>query len=988
MKLFAPVVLRGSLLACLILGAARAAAQTTGDLDGAVTDSTNAPLPGVSLEARSPSLQGVRVARSDLKGLFRFPILPPGVYTVSARLPGFKPAEETNLRVGLGETAWLPITMMLSAKAEVEISGEAPVIDTASTRIGASLTGQAVSSLPLGRNFASVANTVGGAGSDAGGLTLYGASGLENQYIIDGLNTTGVRYGNQGKSLNIEFVQDVEVRTGGYEAEFGQVLGANINVVTKSGGNEFHGGVFGYYDSGTLASADQHAADRDAVAQGQFTLPRRYDLGLDLGGYVLKDRLWFFGAYNRVASDQEYSRVESVTYYTPATFTTNLKDGTDTTRTNLFSGKLTYRASPGHSFTLSVFGDPSTSDGRNGEIGPDSAALISVRGGGTDVSARWDGLFGSQFLVQAQYGYHEEKNRQSSGFADQLAIAQLRRGTGVVQFLPGSGPPELDDENYRRNVYKLSGTAFLGAHEVKAGVNFENMNSTRAVRFGGGGEIIQFLARGSGAFQFAQHSFFVRSPPNCIVLSDGTLGDFGFVDPTTCYGWEPVNSFSGNPTARNLSLFAQDSWKVLPNLTVNAGLRYDDQRLLDAAGDARIKLTGQWSPRLGAVWDPIKNGRSKVFASYGRFYQVLPQDLQVLSLGTQTYANIYNLTIDRLDPVADPRVIPLAPTLFDPFFAYIYGGDYVPPDLKGMYQDEFILGAEVEAVKGWSIGVKGIYKSLGRTIEDRCDVYDPRANIQDLVPSTALSTCTLMNVGEGALGQFPDPANPECFSDYPASTQPTPCPTVKARRKFRGLEVDVTHRYAKRFYVLASYLYSRLEGNYDGFVTSRGQTNPGQNTDFDYIDLVTNGYGRLGNDRTHQVKLSGSYTFPFGLQAGVVSFFTSGRPLSMYGMTPPPCVCPFLNLVPRGSNGEMSWTYSVDFHLEYPLRIDASSVVPVLDVFNLTNVQRATNRIQTYNNDPDADQTPPFTNPGNGYYGKDTAWQSPRLVRVGMRVSF
>ena len=102
-----------------------------------------------------------------------------------------------------------------------------------------------IAQLPLGRNYASVTTTVAGTGKDAVGLTIYGATGLENQYLIDGINTTGVRWGTQGKSLNTEFIQEVEVRTGGYEAEFGQVVGGNINVITKSGGNEFHGACSG-----------------------------------------------------------------------------------------------------------------------------------------------------------------------------------------------------------------------------------------------------------------------------------------------------------------------------------------------------------------------------------------------------------------------------------------------------------------------------------------------------------------------------------------------------------------------------------------------------------------------------------------------------------------------------------------------------------------------------------------------------------------------
>src|SRR6185295_14953729 len=133
-----------------------------------------------------------------------------------------------------------------------------------------------------------------------GNVTVYGATGLENAYIIDGVNTTGVKTGTQAKSLNNEFIQEVEVKTGGYEAEYGRVLGGTINVITKSGGNEFHGDVFGYYDSDGLAADDKRGSDRANVSQPQFYSPKRLDFGLDAGGYFIKDRLWFFGAYDRV----------------------------------------------------------------------------------------------------------------------------------------------------------------------------------------------------------------------------------------------------------------------------------------------------------------------------------------------------------------------------------------------------------------------------------------------------------------------------------------------------------------------------------------------------------------------------------------------------------------------------------------------------------------------------------------------------------------
>ncbi len=150
--------------------------------------------------------------------------------------------------------------MSVSVKEDLVVTAEAPAIDTTRTTIGTNATLDTMQRLPIGRNFVSIANTVSGTGTDVtGNITVYGATGLENAYIIDGVNTTGVKTGTQAKSLNNEFVQEVEVKTGGYEAEYGRVLGGTINVVTKSGGNEFHGDAFGYYDSSSLASSDKRA---------------------------------------------------------------------------------------------------------------------------------------------------------------------------------------------------------------------------------------------------------------------------------------------------------------------------------------------------------------------------------------------------------------------------------------------------------------------------------------------------------------------------------------------------------------------------------------------------------------------------------------------------------------------------------------------------------------------------------------------------------
>ena len=329
---------------------------------------------------------------------------------------------------------------------------------------------------------------------------------------------------------------------------------------------------------------------------------------------------------------------------------------------------------------------------------------------------------------------------------------------------------------------------------------------------------------------------------------------------------------------------------------------------------------------------PARNGRSKVFASYGRYYQTIPQDIQARALGNEFNVFAYNYTPDKSDTVASSYAYP---------FTYVAVGDYVPPGLKGTYQDEFIAGAEYEFARNWSIGVKGIYRALGSVLEDRCDLYDPRVQIADLVPPGPIATCAMVNIGEGDLGRILDPTNPACFSDYPKNTQPAPCESVRASRYFRGLELDLTHRFADRFYLLASYLYSKLEGNYDGLVNQSSRADHARREPRlrlrrrrpEQLSAASPSTGR------HQFKLSGTYAFPFGLQAGINSFVFSGAP-SRFSGSRGPGYTQDLYLVPRGTYGELPWTYNVDLHLEYPLRFGAVSVVPIVDVFNVTNVQQ------------------------------------------------
>jgi outer membrane receptor protein involved in Fe transport len=1003
---------RRTFLALLVIAfcaASAAVAQTTGDLEGTVTDQNGAPLPGVSVELRSPQLQGTRIAVTDNAGRYRFPVLAPGVYSVTAQLSGFTKVERSGLKVSLGATTTIPITIGLSLKEEIVVTSEAPAVDTSKTTIGTTATLDSIQRLPLGRNFASVANLVAGTGTDvSGNVTVYGATGLENAYIIDGVNTTGVKTGTQAKQLNNEFIQEVEVKTGGYEAEYGRVLGGTINVVTKSGGNEFRGDAFGYYDSGSLASDDTRTADRSAANQGEYFSPKRLDVGADLGGYLVKDRLWFFAAYDRVNQDQDYTRTLAV--LRDASQTQVQTGNSDTYRNNLYSGKLTFRLGESNTIAASIFGDPGTFSGRydltqiSVMIGADGAWLVDRNVGGSDFSGRWDGLLGTQFLGQAQFGYHTEKRQDSSPFSSDPYLEKQQAGFSN-EALPGSGPIFLEDSKFQRYVYRATGSLFLGAHEIKAGLDWEHLNSDFSESYGGTDRIRTRLTA-AGALNNYQHRYFAQTPlsgANCLGLLDSS-GPAAFPN---CTGYTIAPSVDNNPITDNVGLFAQDSFKVLRNLTINAGIRYEQQRLKDFTGTTLVRIDDEWSPRLGVVWDFLANGKSKLYANYGRFYEVIPQDIQTRALGNEfiIFARNSSSTPDPVDVFLGAPIV--------------QGGELTQTNLKGMYQDEIIGGVEVEVAKGWAIGAKGIYRSLGRVVEDRCDLAVNPDIAQYFNPSSP-ATCALINPGQGnSLGTIKDPFDTTCYPNGETDENGNlvagaPCDSTQPRRFFRGLELTATHRFSNSFYLLASYLYSKLEGNYSGNLSQTregGQADPNINADFDYPGLVTNAFGRLRNDRTHQFKVSGYYAFPFGLTVGANAFYNTGRPYSIRGCASDAVACNAGYsqegyLVPRGSAGDLPASYEADLHLEYGMRFGSVSITPVLDVFNLLNRQGVLSREELFNNtggtagnDPRSGigqpgctaQNASLTNvacASNPTYGKDIGWQNPRVVRLGARVSF
>ncbi len=921
---------------CLLAGAVEA--QTTGRITGSVTDEQKGVLPGVAVQARGPSLQGERTATTDERGDYRLTLLPPGQYEVTFTLQGFATETRTDVTVGLGKDTTLDTVMRPAVKETVTVSGEAPAIDVASSTVGTNLNSQAIDTLPTGRNYSSIVQVAPGVSSDANPsnpdqstITVYGSSGAENAYFIDGVNTTNMEYGFQGKQLNFEFIQEVDVKTGGYEAEYGRSTGGIVNVITKSGGNEFHGDVFGYYNN------DKSQANAKPVVStaGTVTGFTRQDYGLDLGGYFVKDKLWFYAAYDKVKNTTQSA----------------LPAGPDAGKivsspsdTDLGSGKLTWNLATNQSLVGTLFQDPRTDTGAindaNHSLNGDPLTYEGkIELGGRDYAVRYDGLFGSNWAASAQVARHEEKHNVGPASSAGDVIQYLDAANNYYQT---GGFGRIEGKDFTRDFVGGSASYFFSGNELKFGAEYEKETADVTKRFSGGQQVT-----------------LVSNPVN---PNQPIYNHYYWTTPDATVANAPIAALNATPKHQVKTLYVQDRWTVSNNVTLNLGVRWDNQEIFDSSGIKQIDMKKDFAPRLGFTWDPSADNRSKVYGSYGQFYEEIPMDLVIRSYSYERQPNIINFSPTDFHPD------PLAEADYGTP-SKILGGFTEPadPNLQNQYVSEYILGAEREVIPDITVGVKAIYRSYGRVIEDFLCMSD--------------GTYCIGNPAQGIMKRI-------YTLDY-SQTFPAP----EAKRTFKGVQLDVTKRFSNNWQMMASYLYSKLEGNYDGEYApfTNAGADPNISAAYDYYDFFTNGTdlskitnsGYLSNDRRSQFKVSGVYITPFKLSIGFSAYYRTGTPLSRMGYSDAYSRYEFF-LTPRGSEGRTPSNYDADLHLGYPLQVHPLTINLILDVFNVFNTQRPVLLDERWGFQ-EADNSSPT--PVNPNYGQPVLRTPPTSVRFGVRLS-
>ncbi len=935
-----------ALLACFALfaGSVFAQSSTTGSIEGSVTDSTGAAVPGIAVKVTSPNLISAQTATTDDSGRYRILNLPPGKYSVVVEAEkGFAKFERSEVEVNLSRTSAVEIQLQpAGAQASVTITDTAgAAVDVSGTTTGSNVSSDQFSNFPTQRTVQglyTIAPTVTRSGlRDATGRdrdpSVAGASGPENNYILDGVNTTDPAFGGSGANLPFEFVQEVEIKTGAYGPEYGRSTGGIFNVITKSGGNEFHGDVFGYGTSKGLVREVKNFPFTGSAANGFSEV----DLGGDIGGPIVKDKLWFFGAFNPQKRKN---------YYLTQTFHTPVEN--DVT-IPFYAGKLTWALNHRNTFTASTFGDFTKVDGFLATL-----ALTNVNGFGDDITA---------FEGRQETGGHNYAFRLNSTITNTF-IAEISGGLHFQR--SNTIPRAVDASNVLDTFAVLKGTTVLTP--VQTGVLFGS--STGFIDFvdGRGGSLQRNFSRGPGFGLFTfqdRNRYEINAHMQNIVGGNHTI-KWGFewntnrydIDtkssgPAITYGFTPgavnadgtpLRNTNGNSNATNGSRIT-NNWLVCT--VISNQITCPSQAGVDRA----LAIPGATLASLGLTVNPVATAITTAQAFGNPFIIRNTTRVRDFQLVGSTYTNVESFYVgddwkfarnfqlsfgvrwDYQQAYGNDSSTYLKFNNFDdnaaPRFGFIWdftgkgkgklfanyaqfietpipldvnvraGGGDVQTDkqfnanrlnapagsliVPGVSTGATNLGSDAtpadrglkpQSIREFTFG--GEYEIGGDVVLGSRGIYRAMVNVIEDGSFDDGDTYFIFNPGRIGTGTTEEAA---CAGD-PASGRAPQC-FGRAQRFYRAIEFSATKRFTNNFQFIASYVFSSLIGNYEGlFRNDNGQSDPNITSLFDLQSLLNNTYGRLPNDRPHQFKFNGSYRTPWKLLLSGNFYAQSGVPFN------------------------------------------------------------------------------------------------------------
>ena len=885
-----------SLLFLLAASAIATAQERFGTITGVVSDSTKAVIPGAKVTITNRGTNKTLSTTTGADGTYFLREVEPGRYLARFERTGFTASEVGDIILLVGQQLQINQTLNVGSTTEtVQVTDAAPLIDFASPKIAHNVTAEEFDRMPKPRSFQALAltSTSVNSGEIEGGFQVNGASGAENQFTIDGVSTTSLINGKSRQNAMYEILQEVQVKTGGVESEYGGAMGGVISAITKSGGNDFHGDLH-YYLSGNRISAGPvkrlllDPSDEKTVSYVQDSKfkDNTNEIGGSLGGRLIKDKLFFFSAFS------PSFRRESRDYL----FSSGKEPGSLSRDTNawMMFHKLSWDPHSRVRTNFTYLWSPTTVDGTllGYSVGPNQSAQ-------TLTSASYNKAIGT-FSPQSSYTGQVDVSTSSTtmltfkagrfwdnyktvGILGQNSVEYATSAASLPFAIPDALKQPTGFSNIPRRLntfhdlatrtyFQMDGSAYfraLGTHNFKAGWGVSKTVNNVLEAYPNGGYV----------------QIFWNS-----TLNSPTLGP-----QTGQYGYYAVNNFgTGGTTGGKIqNFYFQDQWRVVSRLTLSLGLRFENEKVPSFRRDIRdnafeFGFGDKIAPRLGASYDVLGDGKVKIYGSFGRTFDWVKYELSRGTFGAQFWKIDYR-SLDTLDVFSlSAQNLPgrniWAATPGAQRDRRIPAFDLVAKDIKPMSSDLINVGTEITLAPQTVLRVGYVHNNLRRTIED-LGALDAQGNEVYLYG----------NPGEGV------------SAIQPTSGLTKPFPMPKPVRKYDAMEIQLTRRFAKSYFASASYVYSRLYGNYAGLANSDEitlpTTNLGSNTaqqsggsvsrqggnanrswDLDEILFDSRGTvdvkGRLNTDRPHVVKLYGAKEFKWGTNVGLFFYGGSGTPVT------------------------------------------------------------------------------------------------------------
>jgi outer membrane receptor protein involved in Fe transport len=977
------------LLFGLALSPTSSAQVASGAIQGTISDESGAVLPGVAVTLRNQATGLTRETVTDAEGVFRAPLLPLGSWSVSAALQGFATLERKGLTLTIGETLTVELTLKVaSAQETVEVTAEAPLIEPTRTQQASTVGSQAVANLPVnGRNFIDFVLTTPGVTRDVrqGDISFAGQRGTLNSLIIDGADNNNTFFGQtlgrtgSGRApyqFSQDAVQEFQVNRNAYSAEYGRAGGAVINVVTKSGSNQFHGSVFEFYRDKKL-NANSWA--NKIVTPVRPKSPYHFDqFGGSLGGPLVKDKAFFFVSYdgqrntipNEISLAQNLGSVAVPSDPASQAGFAAIQSKADSWERrqdqDVFLARVDWQVDARHRLTLRYNHQNFT--GQNFENGGATNAeehtgdsLVRTR----TLNASLASVFSSTLFNEFRFQWARD---QEPGLANSDAPEATVRQGGRTVLTIGRNFFSPRETTIKRFQFADTLTLIRGSHALKLGVD---VNRDQILNF--------FPGNFSGAYTFSSLASFAGGRPSNAAAGERYVQ--AFAGPGT-------SGATTNPDITEFAAFAQDEWRVNKTLTVTLGLRYDvqsfaqpetrnpDPQLAAAGIDTSFLKTDKnnIAPRLGFAWTP--NARTVLRGGYGLFYGRTPS-IMVGTAHSNNGINVQTVTFTgNLVPTYPNSfaALPTGVTLPRPTI-FVFDPDYENPEIH-----QASLGGEYALSPDLSIGASYLFVA-GRQLQ----------RSRDLNVGVPVATAVPVQ-GGGTVGvqQFPT-ARPFSNFDRIIRFEST------AESTYNGLTLELKKRFTGGLQASLAYTLGKVEDTVPdatAVVPNSGDdakftSNP---ADFEADRAPGN------NDQRHRLVLSGYWDLGYWREAqGAAKALLDGWSLSWIasvesGQPYSQVIVNDVNrdgntrndIVPGARNSETTPTrYNIDLRVarRVPLtgRVKLELIAEAFNLLNSTNITSQRNGFYTFTSGVLVPQS---------NFGQDLGAADARIVQLAAKLTF